>query len=243
MDSGTALFSPASNRMTLDTTQSNFTTLASAFNCTLAASQVDCLRNISSEDIEDYLNVAIAQKFKFLPIPDEKLVFNDSNQRYDFAGPLLVPAIIGTNQHELNALEENPAADLTANKTFFCTAVEASKLRQSYNRTTYRFRYDGNFSNISPAEYPGAYHGSELPLLFGTAGQYHGESTDYENEVSILMQDLWLEFAKDPRNGLTGKRWSPYGEGKAVLLGGADVPMAEIGISELDDICNYLTIL
>jgi acetylcholinesterase len=78
------------------------------------------------------------------------------------------------------------------------------------NRTTYRYRYNGNFSNISPAEYPGAYHGAELPLLFGTAGEYHGASTTYEDILSVTLQDLWIEFAKGPRDGLRNVGWSTF---------------------------------
>jgi carboxylesterase type B len=119
---------------------------------------------------------------------------------------------------------------------FLCTAATTSQLREVNGSTTYRYRYDGNFSNISPPNFPGAYHAAELPLIFGTAGNYHGESTTYENTVSRELQDLWLEFAKDSQSGLINVGWGPYTEGKAVLFGDTDTPFRQIDIFELDSV-------
>jgi hypothetical protein len=72
-----------------------------------------------------------------------------------------VPELIGTNQHKLQALNPvmpgvtpNVTLDFTTNAIFLCTAAKTPKLRMNGNRTTYRYRYNGNFSNISPAESP-----------------------------------------------------------------------------------------
>ena len=243
MGSGTALFEPQSLRLTSDTTYSNFTTVAKAFNCTIAARQTDCLRNVSWQTIERYLGTEAAQHFTFLPVADERVVFQDYPQRYEISASSLVPAIIGSNQHELNVFKDHASADILdalANKTFLCTAAKTSQLRQAYSRTTYRYRYDGDFSNISPAGFPGAYHSSELPLIFGTAGNFHGESTIYEDIVGVYIQDLWLEFAKDPENGLKKASWGPYSESRAVILGDVHEPLKHLDVSELDSVCASL---
>ncbi|CRG91262.1 hypothetical protein PISL3812_08310 [Talaromyces islandicus] len=43
----------------------------------------------------------------------------------------------------------------------------------------------------------GAYHSSELPLLFGTHYEFRGNSTPFEWQISTIFEDLWLSFASD----------------------------------------------
>jgi hypothetical protein len=75
---------------------------------------------------------------------------------------------------------------------------------------TYRYQYAGNFSNISPVDWMGAYHSckiliysyynseyadknpAELPLIFGTHYEYREASTPFEYEVSHAMEGLCL---------------------------------------------------
>ncbi|KAJ7448494.1 Alpha/Beta hydrolase protein [Mycena latifolia] len=244
MESGTALFPLATK--TSATAQVNFAEVASQLGCGAldAVAQVDCLRGVPWEAIEALL--AANATLSFLPVPDEHIVFANYTARYGTGALARVPAIIGTNQHELNALVQHgvpgqpvnqSAVDATADGAFLCKAAATAALRQAQGLTTYRFRYDGDFANISPPEFPGAYHASELPLIFGTAGEFHGASTAYEDEVSAKMQDLWLAFARDPEQGLQSAGWDTFAAGKAVFLGDADTPMKVVDIQELDGVC------
>jgi acetylcholinesterase len=243
LDSATALY-PASVRRTSDTTQSNFTAVAASLNCASAVSQIECLRNVSWQAIASILQADTS--LKFLPVVDNKLVFADYTQRYEEMALSHIPALIGTNQHEFNVGVPYPlspnftqeASDAITNRTTLCTAARTSRLRQKSGRTTYRFQYDGDFANISPKGYPGAYHAAELPLIFGTEGRYHGASTEGESRVSRVLQDFWVEFARDPQRGLGDAGWGTYSEGKAMLLGGLDVDVKEISIDELDGVCD-----
>ena len=70
------------------------------------------------------------------------------------------------------------------------------------------------------------------------AGKCHGESTLYEDVVSILLQGLWLEIAKNPHDVLRNANWRPYGEGKAVLLGDEHVSLKQIVAFDLDRVCT-----
>lgn len=56
----------------------------------------------------------------------------------------------------------------------------------------------------------GAYHQSELPLLFGTHGNYRRASTKLETAVSEAMQDAWRAFAEDQETGLAGLGWAQF---------------------------------
>ncbi|KAJ7108005.1 Alpha/Beta hydrolase protein [Mycena crocata] len=234
LSSGTALF-PQAATQTTDTTHANFAQVATELGCTANATQLACMRSLSWESIE---TVLANSTLKFIPVPDERIVFANYSAQYSAGAIARVPAMIGTNQHELNA--EIPAnetfSDISTNTTFLCTAAGTAQLREARGLTTYRYRYDGNFPDISSPKFPGAYHASELPLLFGTMGRFHGVATAYENEVSMKMQDLWLAFAKDPELGLQGLGWDSFSAGKAVLLGGAETPMKAINVQDLDTI-------
>lgn len=246
LDSGTALFSQECVQ-SADVAQANFTAVAVALGCEVEASQVDCLRTASWQAIESIL--ALDKTLKFLTVVDNRAVFSNYTKRYEMGALSPIPAIVGSNEHEFNeayplSLTYNQTtADRFTNAFFLCTAAMTSQLRQSASLITYQFRHDGNFSDISPPGYPGAYHASELPLLFGTIGLYHGPATAYEKIVSRQMQDLWLGFAKDPKHGLGKAGWNPYGNGNGtsgVILGGMSTPVHSIGISELDGVCTSI---
>ncbi|KAJ7709369.1 Alpha/Beta hydrolase protein [Mycena metata] len=240
MESGTALV-PAKISLSNDTAQANFPQVAALLGCAPGPSQVDCLRGVPWQDIEALLGANLTIP-NFLPIPDERVVFANYTARYAAGEVARVPALIGTNQHELDAvLAHAPGADINdtlANATFLCTAATTSLLREAQGLTTFRYRYDGDFANISPVNFSGAYHAAELPLIFGTAGLFHGASTAYEDAVSVKLQDLWLDFARDPQGGLLGAGWESFEEGGAVLLGDSDVPLKVIAAQDLDGSCS-----
>jgi len=77
--------------------------------------------------------------------------------------------------------------------------------------------YAGNFSNISPRPWLGAYHGSEQPMQFGTHGNYRGASTPYQIAVSEAMQDAYRAFINDPQSGLKGQDWPAFSENSDVV--------------------------
>jgi carboxylesterase type B len=152
----------------LCTAHNNFTTFTEAFDCVLAASQVDCLRNVSWQNIEHCLAAEAARKFAFIPVANEPIVFSNYPQRYEVGAFLPVPAIVGTNKHELNVFGLQVSSEKLAvltNQTFLCIAARTSQLRQAHSQTTYRYRYDGNFSNVWQAKFTGAYHGADSNSL------------------------------------------------------------------------------
>ena len=115
--------------------------------------------------------------------------------------------IIGSNTNEgagfVSFTPDGPgaAALASATKIISCPVGKEVKNRNLGDLPTYRYQYAGNFSNISPLPWFGAYHSSELPLLFGTHDEYRTRSTKFEWEVSYAMQALWLSFAEDPARG------------------------------------------
>ncbi|KAH7336152.1 Alpha/Beta hydrolase protein [Rhexocercosporidium sp. MPI-PUGE-AT-0058] len=97
-------------------------------------------------------------------------------------------------------------------------------------------------SNISPRPWQGAYHSSELPLIFGTHDIAYSESTPFEFAVSHRMQDLWLAFMKDPVNGLPSQGWEAYKpEGNGIEFAWDNQVTQTIALSGFDDLCNGTT--
>jgi hypothetical protein len=115
--------------------------------------------------------------------------------------------IIGSNTNEgagfVSFTPDGPGDEAlaSATKIISCPVSAEALNRNRGNLPTYRYEYAGNFSNISPLPWFGAYHSSELPLLFGTHSDYRGESTKFEWDVSYAMEALWLSFAEDPTRG------------------------------------------
>jgi len=108
------------------------------------------------------------------------------------------------------------------------------RLRAAAGIPTYRYLYSGNFTNLAPRPWLGAYHSSELPLLFGTHGNYRGPSTKYEVDVSEAMQDAWHAFANDPSQGLIAQKWPQFTPGHELMrVFGDSGTVARDGIGEL----------
>lgn len=110
---------------------------------------------------------------------------------------------------------------------------------------TYRYLYAGNFTNMSPRPWEGAYHNSELPMLFGTAGITGYPNTLFENSTSATMQDLWVAFASNPFSGLAMRGWLPYMPNGTAFqfgqLGAHGEVVSYIGLDALEAPCAYGT--
>ena len=125
--------------------------------------------------------------------------------------------------------------------TFFCPATESCRLRQQTGRPTYRYEYAGNWTNLSPAPWMGAFHSAELPMLFGTHPNFRGESTEAEYATSHVMQDSWLAFAKDGPSGLEGAGWEEYSavdEASVREFGAGGVPAQDTSLAEMVGMCS-----
>lgn len=91
----------------------------------------------------------------------------------------------------------------------------------------------------------GAYHGSELPHIFGTHANFRGNSTAFQYEVSHAMQDTYLAFASDPESGLDGVSWPTYeGQGGDVRIFAEGGVVAQTGTTvDIEDQCAELGLL
>lgn len=252
MDSGTTYLSITSE----DPQHTNFTYLARSFGCTDAdpTTQLNCLRLFNASSIMSFLKQherGGATPLSFAPIVDNRTVFSDYPARTAARNFSQKPAIIGNNDNEGAAFGAynktyGPGQKLADGFTlgsFHCPASQTAHTRDAVNATTFRYYYAGNFSNISPQWWEGAYHSAELPLIFGTYGIVRGEGTAFEKQVSEKMQDYWLAFAEDSINGLPKLGWhsSQNGKGEGVWIGRENVVTQPISESRLDAPCNGTT--
>ncbi|KAH9807844.1 carboxylesterase [Teratosphaeria destructans] len=196
---------------TSDYAQTNFTFLASLVGCgdLNATAEVDCVRQVPAAAIENVLSLyqisGRSPSISFTNIADNVTVFSNYTDRAAKGLVAKVPAIFGSNANEgagfVSYTPDGPGAATLYNITqsvIACPTGQEVKNRELAGLTTYRYRYSGVFNNTSPVPWFGAYHSSELPLLFGTHGEYRGNSTPYEFEFSHFMEALWLSFAVDP---------------------------------------------
>ncbi|TGO65896.1 hypothetical protein BOTNAR_0073g00210 [Botryotinia narcissicola] len=219
-----------------DTTHSNFTFLANELGCNgNTTSQVECMSTYPQADIEAFIqywtDAGKTPALVFQSYNDNNNTFANYTAAYLSGHYAKLPKILGHNLIDgastaaLSSgppyIEESaPEKELAATLHVRCGVVAEAQIRQSLNASTYRFEYSGNFSNLSPLPFMGAYHSSELPMIFGTFADVGGDGTRFQKDTSEAMQDLWLAFARDPENGLSNAGWPKYGEGSVEVLGG-----------------------
>ncbi|KAI5194626.1 chlorogenic acid esterase precursor [Aureobasidium subglaciale] len=231
-----------------DPTHTNFTALASLVGCSSlnAIAELACVRNVDATTLESALsNYVISKK-----TPAISFTPSDDN---------ITPLITGSNTNEgagfVPFTPAGPGNATLVNTTLSIIACPVARdvARRDINPSlypTYRYLYTGNFSNISPVSWFGAYHSAELPLLFGTHDEYGpGNSTSFEYAVSQTMEALWLSFAENPAAG--PKRfnssdggyfaWPQFRQNASDLVvfaeGGKTLQLAEAG-PRVDDLCG-----
>ncbi|KAL6702930.1 hypothetical protein ACN47E_000772 [Coniothyrium glycines] len=240
---------------------SNFTAVATHFSCASpnATLELSCMRAIPFNNITTHLSQRAQDPSQppvaFVPMIDERTIFANYTARALAGNYSRLPALIGTTVDEgvafilpFNATYgPNPLwADFYTLAVFLCPSVQTTMDRSHVGQgdsTTYRYLYAGNFSNISPRAWEGAYHGAELPLVFGSYALKKPKASQLEIDTSHKMQDAWLAFARDPQQGLDKLGWERYrtgtdgvGAGKAVLFG-KDKAVGSIEEKVLESAC------
>ena len=123
---------------------------------------------------------------------------------------------------------------------FFCPQTETTLRRQQTGLKTFVYQYSGNFSNVSPKPWMGAYHSAELPMLMGTHPNFRGKSSGLEKATSRAMQDAWVAFAREGASGLERLGWREYESlGDAdVREFGAGVAAKDVSVADVEARCN-----
>ncbi|KAK8085010.1 carboxylesterase [Apiospora hydei] len=232
--SGSALISSFGSR---DHEGANFTFVAKALGCDFGDAnekkELECMRRVSFQRISNFVgqyqdNSTLVDPSQppltFSSQPDEKWVFANYTQRYLDGKVAKIPSVIGTTAREGSALAYVPLANYTEGPSeetvvkgtlrFVCPSHESSVARDGLGLATYRYHWAGDFPNLGPVPWLGAYHYSDLYMVFGSYGIAPGEIPPLEVETSEVMQDYFLDFVTDPES-LAGKGWPEYHAGAA----------------------------
>ncbi|PVH72271.1 alpha/beta-hydrolase [Cadophora sp. DSE1049] len=239
----------------------NFTFVAKSLGCDFEDAELElaCMRRVPMQRIENFVGqyqdnstlVNTSQPaIAFNRQIDEKHVFSNYTERYLTGKIAQLPKIIGTTSREASALVPYPISNytegpseariLTQTLNTVCAAYDTSVIRDQVSLPTYRYEWAGNFSNIAPPLWLGAYHYSDLYMLFGTYLIAPGEIPDLEVQTSEKMQDYVLDFVTDPES--IGD-WPEYDTtqstgGKLARFGADDQVVQFVDGNEVDGACH-----
>lgn len=179
-----------------------------------------CMRSKDWQDIQDAIPVSTGiagATGLFGPTIDNITVFSDYIARSAEGNFIKRPLFLGSNNYEVGVFR--PIFD-TQNVTFTeaqwdylnfviftCPTSYRTEASVSNNVPTWRYRYFGEFPNLRVTNSPdsGAWHGSEIPLIFNTDKDVESivARTQEEMKIADYLRKAWVEFATDPEKGLT----------------------------------------
>ncbi|PKY00042.1 alpha/beta-hydrolase [Aspergillus campestris IBT 28561] len=135
-----------------------------------------------------------------------------------------------------------PLMDLFALASFSCPAAEAAQYRADRGIPVWRYRYyGGEYTNTEVVPVGSAYHGSEAPMVFGTASVVTGMAdSEAEAQAGRYMRAAWAAFAKDPVGGLSGGEFQSDTRSLIQLSLGNQTKPTYISPSETDAMCPVL---
>ncbi|KAI0537468.1 Alpha/Beta hydrolase protein [Xylaria digitata] len=254
--SGTAMrtFAQGDNAL-----QTNFSFVADKLGCHFpedAEAELECMQQVPvtliSNFVGHYGDNGTKPSLFFRPTADNKIIYENYTERALKGLISQVPALVSTTSNEQASLIKYPVHDLSGgpNKTdvdkgtlndFICPAYNTSNIRVDNKLITYRYQYAGNYSNITPYPWMGAYHGADLPMIFGTYN-ISGGATELEKQVAEKMQDYVFAFLADPENGLAKLGWPPIRssksrDGNIMRFGDGESIMKVISSVEVDNAC------
>ncbi|MCJ1309284.1 hypothetical protein MMC25_002943 [Agyrium rufum] len=252
LDSGSANI-PA---ITQELNTTGFSTVADNVGCRNLGptAELACMRKVPVDTIIAFVKnftdgpVLAVESDPFLPITDNVTRFDNYTLRYQAGLFSKKPAIVGSNANEGNALAPFSPSGVNATLAFLigesligCSTAKTSANRYAAGVSTHRYYYTGNFSNISPRPWEGAYHSSELPLIFGTAGQEYHANTAFEDQVSHDMQDSYLAFIKSGPAALTKRGWPEYSPAGEAYEWAANGTVSQlVPVKGIDAVCASL---
>ena len=243
----------------------NWYNVSGRLGCGTSGNTVECMRQQPWQAIE-----AASAKIKpssggspvrsipaFYPSIDEELVFSDYVSRSASGNFAKIPYLLGNNNHEqgyyilpayaqgINVTQAQ--GDLFLLQSFTCANAFEAANRIAAGVPTWQFRYFGHWKNLRLYPGSGAYHGSDLEMVFGGDADVSGIPPGQdEMEVTALMQRAWAAFAADPVAGLsTVLKWpmiNPHTE-SLVRLAYNNSPTADFVKPSLYDApCSTVTL-
>ncbi|KAK2796783.1 hypothetical protein FQN51_009007 [Onygenales sp. PD_10] len=225
--SGTAL---SMKPNTMEQSTKYWYTASAALGCGDSGEVMGCMRSKSYVDILAAVGKVPPEPSKALPQPvfhptiDGKIVFSDYETLSAQGKFAKLPILVGNTDYEAGYYRISAyAGNITLTDEewdslnlagFTCAADRTAGHRAKHGVPVWRYRYYGEWPNSKMYPGSGAYHGTDVAQIFGTAEDVSGgvENTEAEREVSAYMMHAWAVFAADPKGGLAGMGWPVYSE-------------------------------
>jgi cholinesterase len=197
-----------------------------------------CMRTKSTDSILKAIpqtQSKFALLSSFSPAVDNITVFSDYPARSAAGNFIKAPLLSGNTDYEAGLFATIAALsnvtyprefwDAFNLRIFTCPAGLRANISISAGVPTWRYRYFGDFPNLRLTSAPesGAWHVSELPILFDNTPKPGGSipaDTDAEISIGSYMRGAWVAFAKDPANGLKNYQggWPIYDPSASTLV-------------------------
>ncbi|KAG8529054.1 uncharacterized protein KY384_005689 [Bacidia gigantensis] len=193
----------------------------------------------------------------FQPTPDGVSVFDDYKARSDSGNFSRLPYLIGQTSNEAgyykipaysaNVTLPQSAWDHFNLADFTCPASFTAQSKVNHHVPVYRFVYFGDWDNLRLYPDSGAYHGSDVEMVFGGSLDVSGlpKSTE-EVKMEMVMMKAWAAFVEQPDGGLERTGWPRYeGMGTETLVRLGDSGKGELRLGkpeEWDVGCENVTI-
>lgn len=104
-------------------------------------------------------------------------------------------------------------------ESFTCPNDFEARARRAHEVPVWQYRYFGDWLNTRLYPTSGAYHGTEMQMLFGNSEEVSGIAPTVEQEqLTKVMQRAWVAFANDPVHGLERFGWPRYAPGEKTLV-------------------------
>lgn len=187
-----------------------------------------CMRSVDVDTIMAAIPRSGVQAVQsaFGPTVDNITVFSDYSNRT----PASIPILLGNDNYESGlfrtefAIEEGytfPDSfwDMYELSGYTCTSSRRANYSLAAGNPTWRFRWFAVFPDIDISSEGGAYHGIELPLIFGTTDSFSTVNATADEVIfTAYIRGAWVAFAKDPVDGLTGYGWPLYDPAGETLI-------------------------
>lgn len=140
--------------------------------------------------------------------------------------------------YPVNITDSELKSLITTDYTYTCTTAAIAHTAAKNGLKVWRYYFDASFSDNQPFPGAGAWHTSEIPIVFGTYTQ-NNASYPAKLQLSKSMQRAWADFAKNPEKG---PGWRPVRvPGEQVRHFSTDEATNKHNpyIYNTDDICKY----
>lgn len=132
-------------------------------------------------------------------------------QELGLQDPALINALLDSVPIEEDGIEtpSDQLSQIITEVVFQCPMASFINATAAVGIPAWRYYFDASFANTQPIPDldVGAFHSSEIPMVFGTYPKEN--ATKQQRQLSEAMQAAWAAFAKDPN---AGPGWSQFDE-------------------------------